>query len=55
MVRPGGEGLAPYLADGYLTQADSLQGLAKKLGIDAAGLERRVRQLNAYFKHQNRL
>ncbi|ABM38009.1 FAD-dependent oxidoreductase [Polaromonas naphthalenivorans] len=48
MVRPGGKGLAPYLADGYLTQADSLEELAKKLGINAAGLKSSVHKLNAY-------
>lgn len=48
MVRPGGKGLAPYLADGYLTQADSLEDLAKKLGISAAGLQASVKKLNAY-------
>ncbi|CAN5407681.1 hypothetical protein BH10PSE16_BH10PSE16_20480 [soil metagenome] len=48
MVRPGGKGLAPYLADGYLTQADSLEELAKKLNINAAGLQASVKKLNAY-------
>lgn len=48
MVRPGGKGLEPYLADGYLTQADSLEELAKKLGINAAGLKSSVQKLNAY-------
>ncbi|MEO6321128.1 MAG: FAD-dependent oxidoreductase [Polaromonas sp.] len=48
MVRPGGKGLEPYLADGYLTQADSLEELAKKLGINAAGLAASVQKLNAY-------
>jgi hypothetical protein len=48
MVRPGAKGLVPYLADGYLTQADSLQELAKKLDINAAGLKSSVQKLNAY-------
>ncbi len=48
MVRPGGKGLAPFLADGYLTQADSLEELAKKLAINAAGLTSSVQKLNAY-------
>jgi hypothetical protein len=48
MVRPGGKGLGPYLADGYLTQADSLEELAKKLDINAAGLKSSVQKLNTY-------
>lgn len=48
MVRPGGKGLEPFLADGYLTQADSLEELAKKLGINAAGLSASVKKLNSY-------
>jgi succinate dehydrogenase/fumarate reductase flavoprotein subunit len=48
MVRPGGKGLEPFLADGYLTQAGSLEELAKKLGIDAAGLKASVEKLNRY-------
>jgi FAD binding domain len=47
MVRPGAKGLAPFLADGYLTQADTLAALAAKLGIDAAGLAASVAQINA--------
>ena len=48
MVRPGGKGLGPFLADGYLTQADTLEELADKLGIDAAGLKASVARINAY-------
>ena len=46
MVRPGGKGLTPYLADGYLVQGASLDELAGKLGIDANGLRRSVEQMN---------
>jgi len=46
MVRPGGKGLEPYLADGYLTQGATLAELAQKLGIDAVGLEASVEQMN---------
>jgi succinate dehydrogenase/fumarate reductase flavoprotein subunit len=46
MVRPGGHGLAPYLADGYLTRASTLDALAATLGIDAAGLRDTVARLN---------
>ncbi|APW40404.1 FAD-binding dehydrogenase [Rhodoferax koreense] len=48
MVRPGGKGLAPFLADGYLVQADTLDELAQKLGIDAEGLKASVAKNNAY-------
>ncbi|SDP15590.1 Succinate dehydrogenase/fumarate reductase, flavoprotein subunit [Rhodoferax sp. OV413] len=48
MVRPGGKGLEPFLADGYLTQADTLDALAQQLGIDAPGLRSSVAQINAY-------
>lgn len=47
MVRPGGKGLAPFLADGYLTQANTLAELAHKLGIDAKGLQASVARINA--------
>ncbi len=46
MVRPGGKGLAPFLADGYLTEAPTLQALATKLGMDAAVLQASVAQFN---------
>jgi succinate dehydrogenase/fumarate reductase flavoprotein subunit len=48
MVRPGGQGLEAYLADGYLTQGATLQALAAKLGIAAAGLQDSVTRINAY-------
>lgn len=51
MVRPGGKGLAPYLADGYLTRADSLDALARQLGIDAGALQASVAALNGFAEH----
>lgn len=48
MVRPGGRGLKPFLDDGYLTQANSLDELAAKLKIDAGGLKDSVARINAY-------
>lgn len=50
MVRPGGYGLKPFLADGYLTQGATLRDLAGKLGIDADHLERTVAAMNDYAK-----
>jgi len=46
MVRPGGKGLAPFLADGYLTQANSLGELAQKLGMRADVLQATVAAFN---------
>ena len=50
MVRPGGKGLAPFLADGYLVDGNTLDELAGKLGIDAAGLADSVARMNRYAK-----
>lgn len=50
MVRPGGKGLQPFVADGYLTSADTLAGLAAKLNIDPAGLTDSVARINEYAK-----
>ena len=46
MVRPGGKGLAPFLADGYLTQANSLGELAQKLSMRADVLQATVAAFN---------
>ncbi len=46
MVRPGGGGLAPFLADGYLTEANSLGELAQKLGMRADVLQATVAAFN---------
>lgn len=48
MVRPGAspKDHAPFLADGYLTQGATLDELAQKLGIDAAGLKASVEEIN---------
>lgn len=48
MVRPGGKGLAPFLADGYLTQGATVEELADKLGMPAAALGDSVARNNAY-------
>lgn len=48
MVRPGAgpRDLAPFLADGYLTQGATLDELAGRLGMAAAGLKASVGQIN---------
>ncbi len=48
MVRPGGKGLAPFLADGYLTEGATLAELAGKLGMDARALQGSVAQINRF-------
>ena len=47
-VRPGGAGLRAALADGYVTEGQTLAELASKLGIDGAALGRTVQRLNGY-------
>ncbi len=50
MVRPGASAkdMAPFLADGYLTQGNTLDALAQQLGINATGLQASVQKINAY-------
>ncbi len=48
MVRPGGKGLAPFLADGYLTEAATLAELAARLGMEPQALQASVAQINRY-------
>ena len=50
MVRPGGKGLEPFLADGYLVQGDTLAQLAQKLGIDPNGLAATVARFNGFAR-----
>lgn len=46
MVRPGGKGLAPFLADGYLTRGDTLEDLAGQLGMNPDTLRASVEDIN---------
>ncbi|GEO84817.1 MULTISPECIES: FAD-dependent oxidoreductase [Alphaproteobacteria] len=50
MIRPGGADIKSYLADGYLTEGKTLDELAAKLDINAAGLKDSVARINAYAK-----
>jgi succinate dehydrogenase/fumarate reductase flavoprotein subunit len=45
-VRPFTRRLAPHLESGYLKRADSIEALARTLGIDAAGLQATVARFN---------
>lgn len=46
MVRPGGDDLKPYLADGYLLSAETLPELAQKTNTDAALLQASIDDIN---------
>ncbi len=48
MMRPGPWPLGPYLADGYLTRGDTIEELARKLGINPEGLEETVARMNRF-------
>lgn len=48
MVRPGGKGLAPFLADGYLKQGNTLADLALQLKVPADKLQATVERFNAF-------
>ena len=48
MVLPAPFSFRAFIRRGYLTVADSIGGLAGKLGIDAAGLEATVARFNLY-------
>jgi succinate dehydrogenase/fumarate reductase flavoprotein subunit len=48
MVRPGGKGLAPFLADGYLKQGRTLAELAKQIQVPADKLQASVERFNAF-------
>lgn len=48
MVRMGTRGLAPYLADGYLTAGATISELAGKIGVPPANLEATVTAMNRY-------
>jgi succinate dehydrogenase/fumarate reductase flavoprotein subunit len=50
VIRPGTRNLDHWVAQGYLTVADSLAELAARLGISGAGLEASVLRNNEYAK-----
>jgi succinate dehydrogenase/fumarate reductase flavoprotein subunit len=51
MVRPGGHGLAPFLADGYLKQGNTLADLAQQLNVPADTLQATVDRFNTFADH----
>ncbi|HKI97835.1 MAG TPA: FAD-dependent oxidoreductase [bacterium] len=48
MIRPRTPFLRHYIASGYLTVADTLEDLARKIGVDPAGLAETARTHNRY-------
>lgn len=48
MVRPGGRGWGPFLRDGYLVRAASIEELAQRLGIPPSELRATVDRMNAF-------
>ena len=48
LVLPGGRGLGRLLAAGYLTRAETLEGLARAIGVDPAGLADSVAANNRF-------
>ena len=50
MIRPGGKGLAPYLADGYLKQGPSLKDLALQMKVPSEQLQTTVERFNTMAK-----
>ncbi len=51
MVRPGRSGRAPFLKDGYLTRADSLEALAVALKIDPGALRATIERFNGFARN----
>jgi len=50
MIRPLTPILKPFIERGYLSVADSLDGLARKIGVDAAGLVETIQVHNEFAR-----
>ena len=48
VVHPGTKDLKPFLKAGYLTEADTLRGLAGRIGVDPGEFEQTVARHNRY-------
>lgn len=48
MIRPGGQGLDPYLADGYLKRGQTLADLAAQINVPAENLKATVARFNTF-------
>lgn len=50
MIRPLTPSLRSFIERGYLSVADSVEALARKIGVDAAGLDRTIRAHNEFAR-----
>ena len=50
MIRPFRPSLDPYVRQGYIAVADSLEELARQIGVDPAGLSETVKRHNEYAR-----
>ncbi|MBV1789755.1 FAD-dependent oxidoreductase [Marinobacterium sp. D7] len=50
LVRLGGDRLEPYIRDGYLIEANSIEALAQKLGMKPENLQASIAHMNAAAK-----
>jgi hypothetical protein len=50
MIRPKSLRLGRYVASGYLREAQSVEGLARAIGVDAAGLAETVRRQGEFAR-----
>jgi succinate dehydrogenase/fumarate reductase flavoprotein subunit len=48
MVRMGARTIAPFIIDGYLTEAPSIHALGGRLGMDGAVLEATIERFNGF-------
>lgn len=48
MIRPGGNGLAPFLADGYLKKGDTIEALARQIGVPPVHLYETIDRFNVF-------
>ncbi|AZS50142.1 FAD-dependent oxidoreductase [Entomomonas moraniae] len=50
MVHPGGKNLEPFLKEGYLFKGESIEILAKQLGIEHTKATKTIQQFNQYVE-----
>lgn len=50
MIRPFRPSLRPYVRQGYIQMADTIEDLAERIGVDPAGLAQTVADMNAYTR-----
>lgn len=50
LIRPFRPSLKPYVRQGYIAMSDTIEGLARQIGVDPAGLARTVQKHNDYAR-----